>query len=384
MPRCSRLRLASLTVMLGTLFQPALADITLTDTLSAYGDSRIGYFNQHRHERDRSSATNDEFRLRLRGGLKWRPDDHWTVAARLAGRYTTAQSSTHFIVDRYTTTTDGMAFGESTVDEFYVDYRYAQGALRAGRFQMKHELMGVGKKSLDSNDSSNTEITWTDGLLWTRAFDNGWQTKLLLEHNDRKGPSNTKRAPLHFLDSDARWSAFTALENEQAWGPVVQRVISLNWLPDALYHRGLDAGSNEDYLALVARTSLQWPVGNDGSSFMLGLEGGYAPNTPSKQSLGLPGNGDTRGTAFQIKLNWLDFAPGHGIAFIAARAEAGWLLSPDFRPNNDLYEVRYQFKPAPQHTFEARLRQRSDIDKPLGAQRERKDVDFYLRYTLKF
>src|SRR5690554_4572448 len=85
MPRCSRLRLASLTVMLGTLFQPALADITLTDTLSAYGDSRIGYFNQHRHERDRSSATNDEFRLRLRGGLKWRPDDHWTVAARLAG-----------------------------------------------------------------------------------------------------------------------------------------------------------------------------------------------------------------------------------------------------------------------------------------------------------
>jgi hypothetical protein len=45
--------------------------------------------------------------------------------------------------------------------------------------------------------------------------------------------------------------------------------------------------------------------------------------------------------AWQLSGNWLGWRPGHDIALLVGRADAGWLLSPDFIGNMDLVELRY-------------------------------------------
>lgn len=363
---------------------PAQADLAITDDLSAYGDIRAGYFHLRRNDRNDSTYTDSDWRLRLRAGLKWQPDERWTFAARFAGRFANDQDGLRFTMDPYNSGSSGLDLGESTLDELYMDYQPGNSSFRLGRFQASHNLRGIAPKSLDRNDSNNIEITWTDGLSWTHKLDNGWQTRVIVDHNHRRGPSNIRRAPLGFDDGDSRWSGFATIENDQPRGAFVQRGLSVSWLPDALYTDGLIVNRQQDYWALTARTALRWPIGDTGSAFQLGLEGGYAPDTPRNTALGLPGSGDSDGTAWQVALNWLDFAPGHGLALVTGRAEAGWLLSPDFTPNQDLLEVRYQWKVDAIQSIEIRLRQRTDLDRPITADKRREDVDFYLRYTVRF
>ncbi|MCF6209533.1 MAG: hypothetical protein L3K24_02405, partial [Gammaproteobacteria bacterium] len=66
-----------------------------------------------------------------------------------------------------------------------------------------------------------------------------------------------------------------------------------------------------------------------------------------------------------------------------ARADAGWLLSPDFKSNQYLAETRYRWNLAKKQRLEVRVRYRTDIEQEIGLQK-RKDKDLYARYTVKF
>lgn len=368
---------------LGIAF-PAQAELPITDTLSAYGDIRAGYFHLRRNDRDDSTNTDSDWRIRLRPGLKWQPSEQWTFAARFAGRFSSDQDGTRFTMDPYNGGASGLDLGESTLDELYMDYQMGKNSYRIGRFQTSYSLKGIAPKSLDRADSSNTEITWTDGVSWTHQQDSGWKSRLIVEHNHRRGPSNIRHPPIGFEDSDSRWSGFATIENTEPWGAFVQRGLSVTWLPDALYTDGIGFDRHENYWTVTARAALQWPIADTGSDLQIGVEGGYAPNTPRNLALNLPGTGDSDGTAWQISLNWLNFAPDHGIGLIAGRAEAGWLISPDYAPNQDLLEIRYQWKVDAIQTFEVRVRQRKEVDRLITADERRKDLDFHLHYTVQF
>jgi len=69
---------------------------------------------------------------------------------------------------------------------------------------------------------------------------------------------------------------------------------------------------------------------------------------------------------------------------VLGQADAGWLLSPDFRNNTDLVELRYKWVVAKKQKLEARIRRREDSVTRTGALKNREDVDLYLRYTYKF
>ncbi len=378
---CTRL-LPGLAVVLAA---PAMADVALTDKLAFYGDARSGYFHQRRDDRDGEIRTSEDWRLRVRTGLKWRMSDAWEANLRVAGRYSTEQDGTRFRTDWYAGTDgSGMSLGESTVDVASLSYSADNWSLKAGRFQTGTTLMGVAGKSLDRNDSNNTEIHWTDGIQWQRELGSGWRARLIAEYNDRVGPSNVKRRPLSFQSSDSHWSGYAALENNEAWGPVVQRGAGITWLPSAVYPRGQAQGKSEDYLALMGRTTLQWPMAFAPGDFLLGMEAAYAPETPRESALNLPGSGDSDGLAWQVSFNWMQFAPGHSIGLVAGRAGAGWLLSTDFVPNSDLLEVRYQWKIDNRQRIEIRLRRREDLERPLGAIKDRESVDGDLRYTFRW
>ena len=79
----------------------------------------------------------------------------------------------------------------------------------------------------------------------------------------------------------------------------------------------------------------------------------------------------------------MDFQPGHSIGVKYARAGAGWLLSPQFRPNEELFEIRYMWRPAGLPFVEIRVRWREDLE-PIGTLQKREEFDMYIRLTWAF
>lgn len=352
----------------------------------AFGDGRLAFFASERDARDRTETREEGLRLRLRLGVQSQPSEGWLFRGRVAGRYSTEQDSSRFWLKGWTPTRTGLDDGDTTIDELFVRYapQDSDWSLRLGRFQSKIELMGVAAKSMDRNDSPNVDITWTDGIELQHQLTPGWRAQLVLQNTTSNGTSQATRGPLTFEDSSSRMTTFAALESTLPLGPLKQRVIGVTWMPDALATEGLDAAPRDDYFAFTAKLYAEWPIGASGMRGGLGGEAGYAPNTPLKSVLGIGENGSADGTATQFSMNLYDFAPGHNIAFVYGSVGGGWLISPDFRNNDRLMEVRYQWRIAKDLSMEARLRRREEIDLPEGLSRGRIDDDFYLRLTAKF
>lgn len=383
--RATAVLLAMISVPLAAV--PAAAQTGTTGSLTISGDLRTGYYASQRTDRDGAESEKDDWRARLRVGAALPINDKLSIRLRAAGRFSTEQESMDFVLQGHAPTVDGLEFGQATLDEAYLHFQPSGLiSLRAGRFQSKFVLADLLGKSLDRGDSPNTDISWTDGLhLTLGGLPGSWNTHLILQHNSTDGPSNVVRAPLVVGDSRSRITYFAALENTVRWGPVVQRSIDLTYIPGALHVDGITPGSAvEDYVAVVARGALAWPVA--AGRLLVGGEAGFAPNTPSRAALriGEPGSGRSGGTAYQVGVTLADLIANHRIGVIYSEAEAGWLIAPDCRNNDSLIELRYQWQFARSHSFEARLRDREDLEMLTIADQRRHDVDIYLRITSRF
>ena len=87
--------------------------------------------------------------------------------------------------------------------------------------------------------------------------------------------------------------------------------------------------------------------------------------------------------AWQVQASVYDFAPKHHIGIAVGRADAGWLLSPDYRPSDRSAEIRYQWQFLAKTSMEARFRERTELEHPAGTD-ARVDRDVYVRLTHKF
>lgn len=372
-------------VALSTLL--AVPAVALAEpSLDYFGDVRMAFYATKRESRDGVETTDEGFRLRARGGAEARLSEAWKWRARVAGRYTTDQDQTRFWLKAWAPTRTGLDEGDTTIDEFYLDYapQDSDWSLRLGRFQGKFALRGVASKSFDRNDSPNVDITWTDGAHLQYRLNPGWRTHLVLQTNASSGTGQTARAPLTFDDPDSRITSFAALEATAPWGPLTQRLFAVTWMPDTLATDGLGATTREDYFAVTAKLFAEWPIGAGGMRGGFGGELGYAPNTPVESVVNAGSSASADGMAHQFSFNLFDFAPGHNIAFVYGRAGAGWLISPDFRNNDRLQEVRYRWRFSKTWSMETRLRRREEISVPAGTPQVRIDDDFYLRFTGRF
>lgn len=373
-----------LIVIMGLLVPTTLmAAIPINDMFNINGDGRLGYFNTHRTDRDGSESSNNQWRLRLRLGLGATFSEHWSAKLRFAGRYYSDQDGGEFVWDGSVPTTDGLAAGQSTFDEVYVKYKNNKWDLKLGRMQTKFELQGVARKSLDRNDSPNTDITWTDGALFTYTSDSSWKTNIILQRNLSSGPTNVRRYPLDFSDSGSRISSMVALENNAQWNAIVQRGFNISYLPDSLMKDGTTSGRIDDYWGLTAKTAAAWNVGQNKMRFLLAGELGYAPQTPTNAALKIDEGGDADGGALQVSVNLIDFFPKHSFGLVYGYVGGGWLLSPDFRNNNTLVEGRYKWQATKKFKLEARLRKREDLKQLTSTKQKREDVDYYIRATYK-
>ncbi len=356
-----------------------------SDAWTASGDMRVGYVASETRARSGAETDADSLRARLRLRLRGDLGGGWHFSGRVAARLDTDQGDEEFWLRTYAPGPAGLRNGQATVDEAYLEYRAADApwSLRVGRFQAAWGLDDVMKKSLDQNDSPNFDITWTDGawLQWRPGDD--WTTHLIVRHNDRRGPTGTLRPPLGFSDGEARMGALAVVESKTPVGPLIQRVITLNWLPSALHPHGAADPHSEDYVAITGKATAQWPLGEGGTQLRLGGELGYAPNTPRREAMG-SGTGDADAFSWQASLNFIDVLPNHDLGIVHGRVADGWLVSSDFRPNDRLTEVRWVWQASPAWQLDARVRRREEIDVPTGAAGTRRDDDIYVRATLRF
>ena len=77
----------------------------------------------------------------------------------------------------------------------------------------------------------------------------------------------------------------------------------------------------------------------------------------------------------------MDFKPNHSIGINYGQVGAGWLLSPQFRQNESLAEIRYQWRKSKKLAFDFRIRQRNELERLILSDRKREELDFFLRFT---
>ena len=364
----------------------AANSIDVRDELDGVGlstDVRVGYFESEIDERDATSQTTDFFggRWRFRTELDISP--YLRTVGRVAGLCTSDECSPNLVLEDSIPTTNGMSDGDITIDEAYLHwFRLDRFDLALGRMQTKFVARGgVFAKSLDRNDSNNINVNWTDGLHATFRGRNEWVPHLILQHNSSNGASNVRRGPLDFDDSGARVSYFFGIESLKRTRFFLQRGLDISYLPKSLLKDGSLSGRREDYYGIVIRTANRWPERDEGIRLRVAAELGYAPETQTRAAAGLAGDGDVDGLAWNVVVSLMDFKPNHSIGVNYGRVEAGWLLSPQFRQNESLAEIRYQWRKNRQLAFDFRIRQRRELEQRALSDRKLDELDIFLRLT---
>ncbi len=347
------------------------------------GDLRTGLFVSERKARNGEVERDSQGQARLRAWLQRDLADDWRLRARLAARASTVGNDFGLKFDRYRASPTGTIAGEAHFDEFYLGHGTpgADHQWRVGRFQTAITLPVVPGKSLDRNDSSNVGIGWTDGFHWQARLGSTWKSHLIGQVNHRRGAGNTVRSPLDFSAGGSRLGGYFALEATEHPGPLVMRVLSINWVPDALAAEGLGSDRREDYVTAALKTAAAWPISESGTRLLVAGELGHALNRPRPEVLSLSGNDRVSGGAWQFSANLFDLLPGHHLGAVYGRAGAGWLTSNDYRNNDELFEIRYQRRFTSDLSIEVRYRWRRELERRIGAAGLQVDEDVYARVT---
>jgi hypothetical protein len=348
------------------------------------GDFRplLNYVDRINRSDEELTETVARARIRFKGSA--RLSNLIGVGARIAGRCSSDECDLEWVNDRSTPQQNGVDFGQFTFDEFYIHlFQDNRFDLTVGRQQTRMVLRGgVFSRSLDRNNSNNTNVTWTDGLHFALRERRGWDTHIIVDHNAADGSGSVRRGQLDFSPDSARTSYFASTENRSPVGAIVQRSFSVTYLPNALMVDGDIDGRRDSYIGYVGRLAIRWPMQTDGPFFRGGFEVGYAPNVPTPEGANLATSVD--GVAWNVTASIMDFKPRHNIGIFYSHTGAGWLLSPNFAQNERGFEVRYQWRPRNRPALDFRVRWREDLEQPTTAVRKRERFDAFLRLTWQF
>lgn len=365
--------------------QGSLEDAEEQRGVAVDGDLRLGYVFAGDDLQEIVASDARYLRSRWRIRSVWGISENFRAVGRVAGICSSNDCEPDFVLQSEVPTPVGLSDGQITIDSlFFQWFRTEKFNVAVGRMETKFVARGgVFAKSLDRNDSNNLRVNWTDGIQAAYRADNGWNSSMILQRNSADGASNIRRYPLNFSDAASRVSTFVAFENVQPKRRLVQRALDISYLPSSLKKFG-DSGPAEDYWALVARAAARWPVRSEGVRLRLSSEVGYAPETPTKSAAGIVGSGDTGGLAWNITVSVMDFLPGHSIGVNYAETQGGWLVSPQYTDNEQLFEIRYMWTPRERLTLDVRGRWRADLQQRLVADPDRDRFDFYARFTWSF
>lgn len=354
--------------------------------LNFNGDLRIRSIYSDLDQRDGTNDSSSVVRGRFRVGGIYKITDQWLLGGRLASNCSTDECNPAFVLDSNPGNQSNIDDGDITLDQLYLHtFRLQKFDVAVGRLQTKFVARsGVFAKSLDRNDSHNVNVNWTDGAHVTWHMEKDEIVHLILQRNQADGTSNIVRGPIDVSGDDSRITYFLGWENLKRFGPFIQRGLDVTYIPKSLLKDGDRAGRIEDYWGIVSRFAARWPDKSSGPRLRIAGEIGYAPETPSRATMGLAGSGDTDGLAWNIAASVLDFRPNHSIGVNYGRADAGWLISPQYRENDELFEVRYLWRRSRNLAVDIRARWREEIEQLENSVRKRAELDVFARFTLGF
>ena len=347
------------------------------------GDARAGYVREELEDREGQLATVSAWRARARLGARRNLIDWLLFDARVAVQCASDECDLGLALDPSETNPTSIESGDIAIDQMYFHiYRRERFDAAFGRMQVKFTTRaGVFAKSLDRNNSNAFNINWTDGLHGAYHFANESILHVIAEYNDPDGVSNVRRNPLDFSDSDARVSYYVGWESLERSGPFTQRGIGITYLPSALMKDGIQTGPIEDYLGVVARFATNFAWGDGGRRWNIAGELGYAPQTPTRSAMNLAGTGDAGGLAWAVYASLMDIWPNHSVGLNISHTDPGWLISPQYRANGELIELRYLWRKQRNLAFEFRVRHRQDSE-TLAGLANRDETDFFARFTI--
>lgn len=350
------------------------------------GDLRAGYTRTDTDNRDGTDQTSTEWRGRFRVGGTYNIDEKLIVGGRLASTCSTDECNPDLVFYNTLPNRSSIDHGDITFDELYIHgFRLEKFDVAIGRLQTKFvSRAGVFAKSLDRNDSSGTNVNWTDGVHGILHVNNEWTGHLILQKNHADGTGNVRRGPIDFDDEDSRITYFMAWENVQRFGPINQQGFDITYMPRSLMKDGDQNGRIEDYIAFVGRFAASWPEGSVGRRLNIAGEIGYAPETPTRAAMGLGGAGDTDGLAWLISASVVDFRPNHSVGINYGRTDAGWLLSPQYRENEEAIEIRYMWRRSQNLALDIRVRWRKELEQLEITTSKQQDLNVFARFTLGF
>ena len=350
------------------------------------GDMRGGYFYVDRDQRDGGSENEDSLDLRVRYGADIGFARFARIKARLAAVCSTDDCSPSSGITSHPNGGNSIEPGEVAIDEFFLHlFRFEKLDLSLGRMQTRAvSRVGAYAKSLDRANSNNVRVNWTDGLFARHQADNGWDSSLIVQRNTADGTGSVTRNPLDFETSSSRISYFYGIENVRPLGPIKQRAFDITFMPDALLKDGTRDGRTEDYWGFVGRVGAEWPAEPEGMSLAVAAELAYAPDTQTKAAASIGADGDVDGIGWYVEASLMNIRGGHSFGVNYGRLDPGWLLSPQYRPNDETLELRYYWQFRNRGLIEVRGRWREEIDQLIGSQRPRETFDFFARFTRRF
>lgn len=350
------------------------------------GDIRFGYTRTDGDDRDGSDQSSAEWRGRFRAGGSYSIGDSLIFGGRIASTCSTDECNPDLVLYSALPNNTSINDGELTFDELYVHgFRDEKFDIAIGRLQTKFvSRAGVFAKSLDRNDSNGANVNWTDGVHAIWHVNSDWTGHLVLQSNKADGTGNVRRGPIDFNDEDSRITYFLAWENTRRFGPINQQGFDVTYMPQSLMKDGDRDGRIEDYIAFVGRFAASWPEGSTGRRLNVAGEIGYAPETPTRAAVSLSGEGDVDGLAWLVSASVVDFRQDHSIGINYGRADAGWLMSPQYRENEEAVEMRYMWRRGPNLAFDIRARWREELEQLENTARKRQELNVFARLTLGF
>ncbi len=349
------------------------------------GDFRTAYSNDWRDTRSGDNTSMHEFGARLRVGLGTALTEQWHIQGRFATTFEDQGNNAEFFIRPQRQTATAVTPGTATLDELYLRWRSEDTStqLQFGRFQSSLKLPLNMDRSLDRNQATNLNLGWTDGVQIKQQLAHGWQALLVGQYNDADGNGITTRAPLDFSDSSSRVSSYTALVNDQHWGPIIKRALAITWYPNALASDGTALEKREDYLAITLKMAALWQL-TERIKLVLGGEVGQAVNTPKQSVMQVPGDADSSGFGWLWGFDLVDVLPHHTLGFGLGQADAGWLISNGLRQNDSLAEMRWNWHASSSLVMEFRARWRYEQQARIDAAQKQRDRDLRLRATWSF
>jgi len=357
-----------------------------THGLNIRGDLRVDYTYMQENSRDASDQSESEWHGRFRAGGTYSITEKLVFGGRIATTCSTDECNPGIVFDSTLPNSSSIEDGGITFDQLYLHgFSRRKFDVAVGRLQTKFvSRAGVFAKSLDRNDSSGSNVNWTDGMHGILRVNNAWTGHLILQKNEADGTGNIRRGPIDFEDEDSRITYFLALENMQRFGPINQQGFDITYMPQSLMKDGDRNGRIEDYIGVVGRFATSWPEGSIGRRLNIAGEIGYAPKTPTRAAMGLAGSGDTDGLGWLVSVSIVDFRPYHSIGINYGRTDAGWLLSPQYRENEEAIEIRYMWRRSPNLAIDIRARWRKDLEQLENVARKRDELNVFVRITLGF